>query len=399
MPLFPRMNWKLNINLFFFGMIWILLTGCSSLAGDPAANRGPQSKPQAAGESDADALSSTVAPALETAVVHPTATPSPLPLPTSTVNLELTSEMTTTTALSETIDIITDTLATGETTSEATARSHIEDPDKVDTDPSLHSTITSTMVIESLAINGMPVDSIIVFPDEVAENVRQIFERGQEIGRDAHAFSKLGDSLIATPSFLTKFDVGPYNLGPYDYLQPTIDYYAGSYERYGVALRPGLHAWGVFDPFWANKEWCQPNENLLACEFRLNNPSVVLILLGTNDVGNPPGFAKNMRQVVEFSIENGVIPVLVTKADRFEGPDNTNNNILRQIAADYQVPLWDFDLVAETIPGRGLGEDQVHLTVFVENDYTMPEAFQTGTGVHNLTGLMALDAVRRAITE
>ncbi|MGD2050528.1 MAG: SGNH/GDSL hydrolase family protein, partial [Chloroflexota bacterium] len=260
----------------------------------------------------------------------------------------------------------------------------------------------STMVTEEFeppAVNGIPIDSIVVFPEEVAENVRQIFERGQAVGRDAHAFSKLGDSLIATPTFLTKFDVGPYNLGPYDYLQPTIDYYAGSYQRYGVALRPGLHAWGVFDPLWANKEWCQPNENLLACEFRLNNPSVVLILLGTNDAGNPPGFAKNMRQVVEFSMENGVIPVLVTKADRFEGPDNTNNNILRQIAADYQIPLWDFDLVAETIPGRGLSEDQVHLTVFVENDYTMPEAFQTGTGVHNLTGLMALDAVRRAIVE
>jgi hypothetical protein len=121
--------------------------------------------------------------------------------------------------------------------------------------------------------------------------------------------------------------------------------------------------------------------------------------LGTNDAGNPPGFDFNMRKVIEFSIENGVIPIIVTKADRFEGPDNINNNILRQIAADYQVPLWDFDLVADTLPGRGLKDDKIHLTVFVENDYNLPEAFQTGTGVHNLTGLMALDAVRQAIME
>ena len=50
------------------------------------------------------------------------------------------------------------------------------------------------------------------------------------------------------------------------------------------------------------------------------------------------------------------------------------------------------------MPDRGLQEDQVHLTVFVENDYTMPEAFDTGHGVHNLTGLMMLDAIRQAVT-
>lgn len=344
------------------------------------------------------------APALETAAVDPTVTPSPNPPPTPTDIFETTGEITTTASLSQTVDPITGTLATGETEIEETTAqdTQVGSTSNGSSDSSLSSTITSTIVSEEVeppAVNGIPVDSIVVFPEGVAENVRQIFARGQDMGRDPHAFSKLGDSLIATPSFLTKFDVGPYNLGPYDYLKPTIDYFAGSFQRYGVALRPGLHAWGVFDPLWANKEWCQPNENLLACEFRLNNPSVVLILLGTNDTGYPPGFDKNMRQVVEYSIENGVIPIIVTKADRFEGPDNTNNNILRQIAADYQVPLWDFDLVAETIPGRGLGEDQVHLTVFVENDYTMPEAFQTGTGVHNLTGLMALDAVRWAISE
>jgi hypothetical protein len=103
--------------------------------------------------------------------------------------------------------------------------------------------------------------------------------------------------------------------------------------------------------------------------------------------------------VVEFSIENGVIPVIVTKADRFEGPENTNNIILRQIADEFQVPLWDFDLVADTLPGRGLKEDQVHLTVFLENDYTMSEAYETGHGTHNLSALMVLESIRQLITE
>jgi len=251
--------------------------------------------------------------------------------------------------------------------------------------------------VDPATVNSIPVSDIIVVTDEVAQNVREIYDRGQVLGRNGQAFSKLGDSLIATPSFLTQFDTGVYELGAYDYLQPAIDYFAGSYERYGVALRPGLHAWGVFDPLWANKDWCQANEDLLSCEIRLHNPAVLLILLGTNDAGNPPGFDYNMRKVIEFTIESGIIPVIVTKADRFEGPENINNELLRQIAADFQVPLWDFDLVAGTLPDRGLTDDQVHLTIFPENDFTLPEAYRTGHGVHNLTGLMALEAVRQVI--
>ena len=248
-------------------------------------------------------------------------------------------------------------------------------------------------------LNGIGVDELANISAESREKVKEIFSSGQAKGRYPRNFSKLGDSLIATPSFLTPFDKGLYNLGNFDYLQRTIDYFAGSYERYGVAIKAGLHSWGVFDPMWANKDWCQPNESLIACEFRLNNPSVLLILLGSNDSGAPDSFDYNLRKVVEFSIESGVIPVIATKADRFEGPDNRNNLMLRQIAADYQIPLWDFDLVADTIEGRGLQEDQVHLTEFVQNDYTMTAAFQSGHALHNLTALLMLDKIRQIVAE
>jgi hypothetical protein len=92
-----------------------------------------------------------------------------------------------------------------------------------------------------------------------------------------------------------------------------------------------------------------------------------------------------------------VIPILGTKADRFEGPGNVNNAIIRRLATDYGVPLWDFDLLAGTIPGRGLTVDNVHMTTFFAHDWTQPVAFQRGHGVHNLTALMALDAVLEVI--
>ncbi|MEZ4519357.1 MAG: hypothetical protein R3C44_21870 [Chloroflexota bacterium] len=109
------------------------------------------------------------------------------------------------------------------------------------------------------------------------------------------------------------------------------------------------------DPAWAEKDICLPNESPLDCEIRVNNPSILLIRLGTNDVGVPEMFDANIRYVVEDAIADGVILVIGTKADRHEG-SNINNEILRQIAADYQIPLWIFDAVANTLPGRGLDQ-------------------------------------------
>ncbi len=142
----------------------------------------------------------------------------------------------------------------------------------------------------------------------------------------------------------------------------------------------------------ATRKKCTANETVIACEYRLHNPSIALIRLGANDVGAPTLYDENMRQIVQFSIDNGVIPVLGTKADRHEA-SNQNNDILRQIAADYQIPLWEFDPVAATLPGRGLDVDGVHMNTFYAHDYTQPEAFQRGHAMNNLTALMVLDAI------
>ncbi|MCB8986542.1 MAG: LysM peptidoglycan-binding domain-containing protein [Ardenticatenaceae bacterium] len=242
------------------------------------------------------------------------------------------------------------------------------------------------------SLNGIPLTSIVIMPPEVLDNARAIYARGQELGRNPHAFSKVGDSTIAIDHFLSRFDSGPYNLGDYAYLQRVIDYFPGSFARDSAAVRIGLHSWTVFDPIWADKSICGPNETSIACEFRLHNPSIILVRLGANDVGAPGLYAENMRQIVQFSIDNGVIPVLGTKADRNEG-SNQNNDILRQIAGEYKIPLWEFDPVAGTLPGRGLDVDGVHMTTFYAHDYTQPEAFQRGHAMNNLTALMMLDAL------
>jgi LysM repeat protein len=253
--------------------------------------------------------------------------------------------------------------------------------------------------IPPATVNGVPVETIIVLPDAVRANIEQIFLRGLELQRNPRAFSKLGDSTIENPFFLARFDEENYNLGDYVYLQSVIDFYAGSFGRESVAVRRGLHTWSVFDPMWNNSPYCQPREGLLECEIRIHNPSVMFVRLGSNDVGVPEMTEENFRKIIEFLIVNGIIPIMGTKADRHEGVDNANNNMIRRLAAEYNIPLWDFDLVAQTIANRGLDQDAVHMTTFYAHDWTSPVGFQRGHGVHNLTALIALDAVWHVIAD
>jgi len=248
----------------------------------------------------------------------------------------------------------------------------------------------------SVSVNGLAESAFIIMPPEVRQNTRQIFAKGQQLGRNPNAFSVVGDSTTEIPFFLARFDQRPYELGKYDYLQSVIDYFAGSYSRDSVAVRVGLHSYTLFDPLWADKALCLPNEAVLPCEIRLNNPSIVFIRLGSNDVGVTELFNESIREAVQYAIDNGIIPVIGTKADRFEG-SNQNNEILRQIAADFQVPLWEYDLVAGTMSGRGLDVDAVHMTTFYPHDYTLPEAYQRGHAMHNLTALMVLDTLWKEV--
>jgi LysM repeat protein len=244
-------------------------------------------------------------------------------------------------------------------------------------------------------VNGVSIEQFVVIPADVQKNIRKIYAQGQAHNNNSRAFSKIGDSNMENPYFLASFDDESYNLGEYAYLAPAIDYFSGSFGRQSMAVRIGFHSWSVLDPALADKTTCWPDETPLDCELRLHNPSLVLIRLGTNDAGYPERLRERLRAMVKLCVQRGVIPVLGTKADRVEGPENINNMIIRQIAADNNIPLWDFDRVAQTMPDSGLGQDHVHLTTFYPLDYTSPQAFQHGHSVDDLTALIVLDRVWR----
>lgn len=234
--------------------------------------------------------------------------------------------------------------------------------------------------------------SMPVMPD-VSDRVVEIYQKGLELGNNPRGFSKVGDCGSTPAWFLGNFDLNPkyYSLGEYQYLEPIIQEFQGSFERTSLAAKSGFNASSIFAPIWANREFCQPGESPLACEYRNHKPMFAFITLGTNDIWHPEEFEPQMRKIIETSIENGVIPILSTKADNLEG-DHYINATIAKLAVEYEIPLWNFWLAVQPLPNHGLQKDGAHLT-WGPTKFDDPEALQTAWTIRNLTALQALDAV------
>jgi hypothetical protein len=226
-----------------------------------------------------------------------------------------------------------------------------------------------------------------------------IYERGLALGNNPNVFAKVGDCNSENGRFLVMFEEpGAYTLGErYAYLQDTIDYYAGSWERTSVAAQSGFSPASVMDPVFADPTQCQADEGPLLCEYRLIRPSVALIALGTHYAPTMAQYEADLRVVIEESIRLGVVPILATKADDVEGGDRINP-IIRDLAAEYQVPLWDFWLAAQQLPNGGLASTLIHPS-YAAPIFDDPWSMQKGWPWRNLTALLAFDSVRQGVAD
>jgi len=233
----------------------------------------------------------------------------------------------------------------------------------------------------------------------VSQTARQIFQHGLELGRNPHAYSKIGDCESTPTWFLGDFDGKEkyYSLGEYDQLAAVIEQYKGSHARTSLAARSGFNAASVFSPLWANRDSCNSDEAPLACEYRVHQPSVAFIMLGSNDVWHPDTFETNMRKIIEYSIDQGVVPVLTTKADNQEG-DHAINRTIAYLAWEYDIPLWNFWAAVQGLPDGGLQEDGVHLT-WAGNYFDKPANLKRAWPIRNLTALQTLDSLWRGLTD
>ncbi len=234
---------------------------------------------------------------------------------------------------------------------------------------------------------------------EFNEHAVEILRAGIAAGHNPHAFSKVGDCDTSTAWYLQDYDRGPvyFNLGDYGSLQPVLDFFKGSFGRISLAATPGFSAASVLSTFWLDYTQCMAGELPLTCEYRINDPIAVLISLGTNDSYNPPAFKDNMRQIIQLTLAENRLPILMLKADNVEKDFSINQDIA-DLAEEYDLPVWNFWAAIQHLPDQGLQEDGIHLT-FYSNYFSDPYCWNSAWSYRNLTALQVLEKLQFEINK
>lgn len=246
------------------------------------------------------------------------------------------------------------------------------------------------------------------------DRLREVYHQGQARGNLPGVFTLVGDSLSADSRFLKPIARGDYDLGSYGALRATIDAFGRpngrgepSFGAWSWAVAVGWTAADVLDPARNIAGACAADETPLACEYRTARPGVALITLGTNDVAagrTADSYRADLTRILDESLAWGVIPVLSTIPPQPLSAERDTrvrefNAIVRDLAAEYAIPLWDTWAALQPLPDYGLGVDGVHLNGPPDGRAAVFDAehLAYGVTVRNLGALDALDMVRRAL--
>ncbi len=216
-------------------------------------------------------------------------------------------------------------------------------------------------------------------------------------------FAKVGDSITASPDFLTCFDGGAIDLGTHAQQSATIAHYlAGDvagvspYDRTSVAAVGGTTARDVM-----NGAPCPLERELDATQGH-----VAVVMFGTNEVRYGKSldeFGEYLWNAIDEVLGRGVIPVMSTipPMNNYPAADAripTFNRVIRAIAQGRGVPLVDLHRELVALPNRGLSSDQLHPSTAPAGACVLnAQGLTYGYNVRNLITIEALSRVRAAL--
>jgi hypothetical protein len=208
---------------------------------------------------------------------------------------------------------------------------------------------------------------------EIGQHAFEIYRDGQSQGRNPHNFSVIGDCQAIPLVFMGPFERGELQPDSSEsYLWDAIRQFKGSFSRTGMAVRGGFNAASILSPLQADPHYCLSGETPLTCEYRLHNPSIAFIMLETwLDPNTIDRYETYLRQVLDYIIAKGTVPILMTKADMAEmgnGIPVINPAIVR-VARDYDVPLINFWRSAQNLENGGIDPSR-------EGFHLSPEGFE-----------------------
>jgi len=224
----------------------------------------------------------------------------------------------------------------------------------------------------------------------LSARAKQLYAQSAAKGRDPRMFTVIGDCNSQPTAYIGRLAAGLYDLSQYEYYQATVSRFANAFPRISLAASGGVNTAAVLDPLWSDHYFCRADETPLACELRVSNASIVFLELGTGDTHAWQEFEDNYRQIVGYAVSQGVLPVLITKADNLESTEDTApeghiNAAIRKIGTEFEVPVMDFWLISRELANFGLideGNSDFHLS-------------EWGSDVHLLMTLQTLEAVWR----
>lgn len=263
----------------------------------------------------------------------------------------------------------------------------VASPNPISSTPTLTSVPSATPTIE---IINTPTPDTRVPPDqwqnwsiipEATKRGQEIFKIGQTNGVNPNAFSKIGDCQNVKESFMGIYDIGRFFLldSQKDW-QQTVDQFEGFFNRDSLAFGQGLNVAAALSPLHADPSVCQSGENPIQCELRVINPAFAFIRFERwyPDITPPETYEKYLRQIIDLVIEHGTVPILMTKADNVEGGQQINQ-IIVNLAFEYDIPLYNWWKAAQLLPNRGLDPERDDL-FHIDPAYAWTEQSAYGLG-------------------
>jgi len=217
-----------------------------------------------------------------------------------------------------------------------------------------------------------------------------VYERGLALGNNPHAFSLFGDCQARPGEFFGVFETDEEIIqGLSPELHDVVEHFEGSFNRESPTAQDGTTPGSLLWTQWHRGEYgCTFAETPVECELRIHRPSFVIIQIGTHFESRNTEY---LRRVIVQLLDAGVVPILATKADNREKDERINRD-MSMLAAEYDLPLWNFWAAVSHLPNRGL---YTRSDRPLQGDIYLTEE---ATVIHRMTGLEALNVVWRAVT-
>ena len=249
---------------------------------------------------------------------------------------------------------------------------------------------------------------------DIQQTVRSIYRQGQDNATtNAGVFSVVGDTPPG--QFLAELgdNAAEFNgLEDAAALSDLLFYYVStplptggnSFQTGGaLASSPNWRAQDLLDPALADPDLCQAGKSPLACELRVNQPSVIFVIVGRNDVlFNTPvdQFQAALDQIIQTAASQGTIPVLMTIPGDVTIYPNlpVYNTLIVRAARQNNIPLTNLWRRLNGVGPSTVDPGSLMLTSSgVGDQFTEAELATYGVPVRNLAALRMLQQLQLAV--